>query len=193
MRRRLGSPQGIGLKRALEPMARSAGNVEPVIRWLLAGDAAIRWQVLRDLLDSAEPAVMRERQKVARARDYGSTSFAVCTNGRPCASRSGGRANSCSRTGFLAPTALARSSNPSSNGSLFRRAGTMTCCELSIPSNQSGLRVIHVWRVPSTSCARNEGPMAAGHWRSTTRANRTSSWSTWLPRAVGVRCALCAS
>src|SRR2546427_444440 len=37
------------------------------IRWLLEGDPAIRWQVLRDLLGAAERTVQRERQKVARA------------------------------------------------------------------------------------------------------------------------------
>src|SRR5262249_21339311 len=34
--------------------------------WLLAGDPAIRWQVLRDVLGTAESTVERERQKVAR-------------------------------------------------------------------------------------------------------------------------------
>jgi len=37
-----------------------------VLQWLLAGDPAIRWQVLRDLVGAAERAVERERQKVAR-------------------------------------------------------------------------------------------------------------------------------
>jgi hypothetical protein len=37
-----------------------------VIAWLLAGDPAIRWQVLRDLVGAAEGAVERERRKVAR-------------------------------------------------------------------------------------------------------------------------------
>ncbi|MFY9822106.1 MAG: hypothetical protein WAM82_12040, partial [Thermoanaerobaculia bacterium] len=36
-----------------------------VIRWLLDGDAAIRWQVLRDLLGAAEGTVERERRKIA--------------------------------------------------------------------------------------------------------------------------------
>jgi hypothetical protein len=36
-----------------------------VIGWLLAGDAAIRWQVLRDLLERAEPEWQPERAKVA--------------------------------------------------------------------------------------------------------------------------------
>lgn len=34
--------------------------------WLLAGDPAIRWQVLRDLVGAAERAVERERRKIAR-------------------------------------------------------------------------------------------------------------------------------
>lgn len=37
-----------------------------VIRWLLAGDAAIRWQVFRDLLGAAGNTVERERRKIAR-------------------------------------------------------------------------------------------------------------------------------
>lgn len=35
-------------------------------RWLLAGDAAIRWQVLRDLVGAPDRVVAGERQKVAR-------------------------------------------------------------------------------------------------------------------------------
>ena len=41
-------------------------NGDDVIRWLLDGDAAIRWQVLRDLLGAKEGTVERERRKVAR-------------------------------------------------------------------------------------------------------------------------------
>src|SRR5207249_26348 len=39
---------------------------DTVSRWLLDGDPAIRWQVLRDVLGAAERTVERERQKVAR-------------------------------------------------------------------------------------------------------------------------------
>ena len=39
---------------------------DAVVRWLLDGDVAIRWQVLRDLVGAPESAVGRERQKVAR-------------------------------------------------------------------------------------------------------------------------------
>jgi hypothetical protein len=39
---------------------------DEVSRWLLAGDPAIRWQVLRDVVGAAESAVERERHKVAR-------------------------------------------------------------------------------------------------------------------------------
>lgn len=39
---------------------------DDTIRWLLAGDPAIRWQVLQDVLGAAERTVERERQKVAR-------------------------------------------------------------------------------------------------------------------------------
>ncbi len=46
--------------------AASRANHDEVIPWLLEGDPAIRWQVLRDLLGAAELAVERERRKVAR-------------------------------------------------------------------------------------------------------------------------------
>ncbi len=42
-----------------------AGN--HAIRWLLDGDPAIRWQVLRDLVGATESTVERERRRVARA------------------------------------------------------------------------------------------------------------------------------
>jgi hypothetical protein len=37
---------------------------DPVIDWLLASDPAIRWQVMRDLLDRPEPEWMAERMRV---------------------------------------------------------------------------------------------------------------------------------
>jgi hypothetical protein len=40
---------------------------DAVIEWLLAGDPAIRWQVLRDLTGSPEREVERERRRVARS------------------------------------------------------------------------------------------------------------------------------
>lgn len=39
---------------------------EAAIRWLLAGDPAIRWQTLRDLVGAPDRAVERERRRVAR-------------------------------------------------------------------------------------------------------------------------------
>jgi len=39
--------------------------MNPTIRWLLAGDPSIRWQVLRDLTDGSERSVDRERRRVA--------------------------------------------------------------------------------------------------------------------------------
>ena len=41
-------------------------NGDDVIRWLLDGDTAIRWQVLRDLLGATEGTVEGERRKIAR-------------------------------------------------------------------------------------------------------------------------------
>lgn len=37
---------------------------DPVVQWLLQGDPAIRWQVLRDLLDAPQAAVAAERARV---------------------------------------------------------------------------------------------------------------------------------
>ena len=42
------------------------GATEQVVRWLLAGDPAIRWQTLRDLVGASEITVGRQRSKVAR-------------------------------------------------------------------------------------------------------------------------------
>jgi hypothetical protein len=39
---------------------------ENAIQWLLRGDAAIRWQTMRDLAGAPEEAVRREQQRVAR-------------------------------------------------------------------------------------------------------------------------------
>jgi len=41
-------------------------RADRVIQWLLDGDPAIRWQVLRDLVGAAERTVEHERRKVAR-------------------------------------------------------------------------------------------------------------------------------
>jgi hypothetical protein len=38
---------------------------DPVLKWLLEGDAATRWQALRDLKGAAERTVRREQQRVA--------------------------------------------------------------------------------------------------------------------------------
>ena len=37
---------------------------DPVVQWLLQGDPAIRWQVLRDLTDAPETEVSTERARV---------------------------------------------------------------------------------------------------------------------------------
>src|SRR5919107_147847 len=42
------------------PMAKD----DPVVQWLLQGDPAIRWQVLRDLVDASETEVDTERARV---------------------------------------------------------------------------------------------------------------------------------
>lgn len=47
------------------PVPECNSGPETIIRWLLDGDAAIRWQVLRDLLDTAPARIARERARVA--------------------------------------------------------------------------------------------------------------------------------
>ncbi len=47
-------------QRRTAPMARD----DPVVCWLLKGDPAIRWQVLRDLLDAPDSEVAAERERV---------------------------------------------------------------------------------------------------------------------------------
>ena len=39
---------------------------DAVVDWLLEGDPAIRWQVLRDLRGAPAAAVRRERKRIAR-------------------------------------------------------------------------------------------------------------------------------
>src|SRR5262245_22527609 len=43
-----------------------AHGTDKVSSWLLDGDPAIRWQVLRDVVGAAKSSVERERQRVAR-------------------------------------------------------------------------------------------------------------------------------
>ncbi|MAT99828.1 MAG: hypothetical protein CL608_22025 [Anaerolineaceae bacterium] len=44
-------------------LATQPATTDPVIAWLMAGDAAIRWQTMRDLLDMPEQAWQSERQQ----------------------------------------------------------------------------------------------------------------------------------
>lgn len=46
-------------------MSPGADTTTDAIQWLLEGDPAIRWQTLRDLAGADEPAVARERRRVA--------------------------------------------------------------------------------------------------------------------------------
>src|SRR3954470_6369469 len=47
-----------------QPRTPPMGEDDPVVRWLLRGDPAIRWQVLRDLVDASEAEVATERARV---------------------------------------------------------------------------------------------------------------------------------
>ena len=58
------------MARLARPEHREASGAAPsrgAIRWLLGGDPAIRWQVLRDLVGAPERTVERERRRVGRA------------------------------------------------------------------------------------------------------------------------------
>ena len=43
-----------------------ANSLDPVIAWLLAGDPAIRWQTLRDLVEAPERIIERDRRRISR-------------------------------------------------------------------------------------------------------------------------------
>jgi hypothetical protein len=47
-----------------QPRTAPLAKDDPVIGWLLRGDPAIRWQVLRDLVDAPETEVAAERARV---------------------------------------------------------------------------------------------------------------------------------
>src|SRR5690348_8116916 len=47
-----------------QPRTTPMAEDDPVAQWLLQGDPAIRWQVLRDLLDATETEVATERARV---------------------------------------------------------------------------------------------------------------------------------
>ncbi len=47
------------------PRVKSNPDRDPTLAWLLAGDPAIRWQVLRDLTGATPGLVERERRRVA--------------------------------------------------------------------------------------------------------------------------------
>src|ERR1051325_511371 len=48
------------------PRLNRPSQTDKAIQWLLDGDAAIRWQTLRDLVGVTERTLERERSKVAR-------------------------------------------------------------------------------------------------------------------------------
>src|SRR3954465_15426170 len=47
-----------------QPRTPPMAGDDPVVQWLLQGDPAIRWQVLRDLVDASETEVATERARV---------------------------------------------------------------------------------------------------------------------------------
>jgi hypothetical protein len=51
---------------AYQPRTAPMAEDDPVVQWLLQGDPAIRWQVLRDLVDASETEVATERSRVER-------------------------------------------------------------------------------------------------------------------------------
>src|SRR3954465_15057923 len=48
-----------------QPRTPPMAEDDPVVQWLLQGDPAIRWQVLRDLVNASEAEVATERARVA--------------------------------------------------------------------------------------------------------------------------------
>ena len=63
-RLRLRDGVGGGSGQDFQPRTAPMSVDDPVVRWLLQGDPAIRWQVLRDLLDAEETVVATERARV---------------------------------------------------------------------------------------------------------------------------------
>src|SRR3982751_6699828 len=49
---------------AYQPRTPPMAEDDPVVQWLLQGDPAIRWQVLRDLVNASETDVATERARV---------------------------------------------------------------------------------------------------------------------------------
>src|SRR3954468_3097427 len=47
-----------------QPRTAPMAEDDPVVQWLLQGDPAIRWQVLRDLVNASETEVATERARV---------------------------------------------------------------------------------------------------------------------------------
>lgn len=70
------------------------------VRWLLDGDPAIRWQVMRDLIGAADRAVTRERNKVAR-EGWGARLLAHQDRGGTWGARQVTRAGGVSQDGGL--------------------------------------------------------------------------------------------
>src|SRR5262249_29555118 len=54
----------MGSQGRYRPRTAPMAGDDPVVQWLLRGDPAIRWQVLRDLLDAPGTAVAAERARV---------------------------------------------------------------------------------------------------------------------------------
>src|SRR6266581_171428 len=50
----------------MRPNSVTTNGTAGAIEWLLAGDPAIRWQTLRDLVGAADHTVEREQRRVAR-------------------------------------------------------------------------------------------------------------------------------
>src|SRR3954447_15990074 len=56
--------ESTGNQGSYQPRTPPMADDDPVVLWLLQGDPAIRWQVLRDLLDASETEVATERARV---------------------------------------------------------------------------------------------------------------------------------
>ena len=67
--RSVGGGEGLGMEStedqgAYQPRTPPMAEDDLVVQWLLQGDPAIRWQVLRDLVNASETEVATERARV---------------------------------------------------------------------------------------------------------------------------------
>lgn len=174
-------------------------GVDEHLPWLLEGDPAIRWRVLRDFTDAPEADLAREQSRVA-AEGWGARLLAAqnADGGwgdgvysiRP--TRSGGAASSSSPIGSTSPTAPAKwpfapasDFPPSPNG--------ISTCSAGLSTSATAARSATTGcATPSNCCAAPAGKTAGGRPTPPTRDGNGSSWNN-RARAAGTPAARYAS